>query len=66
MQALQLSVPQIPEYQKQQLESLRKKWLTAVQARSRSGQLSPQEVAKWLSGADRSNNPSIRQQVCTS
>jgi len=51
VQALQLSVPQIPEHQQQQLDALRQRWLDAVQGRSRSGQLFLQDVARWLSGA---------------
>ena len=62
MQALQVSVPQIPEQQKQQLDVLRQSWLTAVQARSKSGQLNLQDVASWLSGVGR-NYAHPRQQV---
>ena len=62
MQALQISVPQVPEEQKQQLDVLRQSWLTAVQARSKSGQLNLQHVASWLSGLGR-NNDHPRQQV---
>ena len=62
MQALQVSVSQIPEQQKQQLDVLRQSWLTAVQARSKSGQLNLQHVASWLSELGH-NNDHPRQQV---
>lgn len=64
-QALQISVPQIPEQQQQRLEVLRQKWLTAVQKRGTSGQVKLQDVANWLSGAGRTNSP-MQQQVCPS
>ena len=50
MQALQLSVPQIPEHQQQQLDALRQRWLDAVQGRSKSGELFLRDVARWLTG----------------
>lgn len=62
MQALSISVPQIPEQQKQQLDVLRQSWLTAVQARSRSGELNLQDIASWLSRVGR-NNDLPKQQV---
>ena len=56
MQALQISVPQIPEQQKQQLDVLRQSWLKAEQTRSRSGQLNLQDIASWLSAAGRKDD----------
>ncbi|KAL3144680.1 hypothetical protein ABBQ38_001807 [Trebouxia sp. C0009 RCD-2024] len=62
IQALQAAVPQIPEQQKEQLELLRQKWLTAVQRRGRSGQVRLQDVATWLSAAGRTSNAPTQQQ----
>ncbi len=66
MQALQLSVPQIPEHQQQQLDALRQRWLDAVQGRSRSGELFLRDVAHWLTGVGsvRRSEQSRSQQVC--
>ncbi|DBA95621.1 TPA: hypothetical protein ACH3X3_013468 [Trebouxia sp. C0006] len=50
IRALQLSVPQIPEHQQQQLDALRQRWLDAVQGRSKSGELFLRDVARWLTG----------------
>lgn len=67
MQALQLSVPQIPEHQQQQLDALRQRWLDAVQGRSRSGELFLRDVAHWLTGVGlvRRSEHSRSQQVCS-
>jgi len=59
VQALQLSVPQIPEHQQQQLDALRQRWLDAVQGRSRSG-----ELARWLTGAGIVWRSDQSRQVC--
>ena len=66
VQALQLSVPQIPEHQQQQLDALRQRWLDAVQCRSRSGELFLRDVARWLTGVGnvRRSEQSRNQQVC--
>ncbi|KAL0039006.1 hypothetical protein WJX77_004915 [Trebouxia sp. C0004] len=51
IRALQLSIPQIPEHQQQQLDALRQRWLDAVQGRSKSGEVFLRDVARWLNGA---------------